>query len=372
MDTPREVGRDDNIFIEGDDVGDSASSGTVSETIDPLVGSSWDRLTLSHPESTIFHSAAWAKVLSKTYGHKPVYLQFYRCRKLIALVPLMEIVSPLTGRRGISLPFSDFCPPLVFGELRQESLMARLLELGRQRNWRYFELRGGRETLPGSAITAEKYYGHKLDLTVGCDELLARFDGSVRRAIRKAVKSELVAEASTCFEAVKDFYRLHVRTRRRHGLPPQSFAFFRNVHEEIIKAGLGFVVLAKRRLRPLAAAIFFHSGDKALYKFGASDERLQEVRGNNLVMWEAIKRLAGLGHQTLHFGRTAIRDEGLRRFKLSWGTEEETIEYFRFALHGEAWDGNRRDRSGFHNQVFSRLPLAVNRFAGSLIYPHLD
>jgi hypothetical protein len=28
--------------------------------------------------------------------------------------------------------------------------------------------------------------------------------------------------------------------------------------------------------------------------------------------------------------------------------------------------------SGFHRVVFARLPLALNRLAGAVIYPHLD
>lgn len=285
---------------------------------------------------------------------------------------MMEVSSPFTGRRGVSMPFSDFCAPLLFNEWVGEPLMEKLLEVGRKRKWRYFELRGGQETLPASAVAAEKYYGHKLDLTIGIEELFDRFRDSVRRAIRKAERSRLAVEASRTWEAMADFCRLHFRTRRRHGLPPQPLSFFRHIHEEVIKADLGFVVLAKIGIRPVAAAVFFHSGQTALYKFGASDERLQELRGNNLVMWEGIKRLAGMGLQTLHFGRTAIGDGGLRRFKLSWGTEEEAIEYFRFALGAQVWEADCPNGSGLHNQLFRRLPLMVNRIAGSLIYSHLD
>ncbi|HWX17115.1 MAG TPA: GNAT family N-acetyltransferase [Chthoniobacterales bacterium] len=270
------------------------------------------------------------------------------------------------------MPFSDFCAPLVFDGWGQESLMERLLELGRERKWRYFELRGGRKMLPPSARAAEKYYGHKLDLTIGIEELFARFKSPVRRAIRKAEKSGLSVEASKTWEAMLDFYRLHVRTRRRHGLPPQPLSFFRNIDEQVVKAGLGFVVLAKRHLRPIAAAVFFHSGGEALYKFGASDERLQEVRGNNLVMWEGIKRLVGKGVKTMHFGRTTMSDEGLRRFKLSWGTKEEIIEYFKFAFGPNLWVNTHRDAPEFCNQLFGRLPLAANRLVGTLVYRHLD
>jgi lipid II:glycine glycyltransferase (peptidoglycan interpeptide bridge formation enzyme) len=283
----------------------------------------------------------------------------------------MEVASPFTGRRGVSMPFSDFCAPLVFDGWGQESLMERLLELGRERKWRYFELRGGRETLPTPAA-AEKYYGHKLDLSIGMEELFARFQSPVRRAIRKAEKSGLAVEATKTRKAMVDFYGLHVRTRRRHGLPPQPLTFFLNIHEAIIKTGLGFIVLAQRETKPIAAAVFLHSGATALYKYGASDERIQEFRGNNLVMWEGIRRLAGQGLKTLHFGRTSIENDSLRRFKLSWGTKEEIIEYFRFAFRPNMWVNSCRNASQFDNRLFRRLPLVVNRVAGGLIYPHLD
>ena len=339
--------------------------------IDPLCDPSWDQIVLSHPDHNFFHRAAWAKVIWKTYGHKPIYIRFCRDGELATLVPLMEVASPLTGRRGVSLPFSDFCRPLVFDKRGQESLVPQLLELGRKRKWRYFELRAGRES-ENFPAPSEKYYGHKLDLTGGMENLFARFKDPVRRAIRKAEKRGLNVEATNTREAMVDFYRLHVRTRRRHGLPPQPLSFFLNIHEEVVKADLGFVIVGKLGTRPVAAAIFFYSGEAALFKFGASDERTQEIRGNNLVMWEAMKRLVGKGLRTLHFGRTTVSDDGLRRFKLSWGTDEEVIEYFRFALGRDLCVNGYRNASGFGNRLFRKLPLAINRLAGALIYPHLD
>jgi hypothetical protein len=350
----------------------SSSRSVEVKIVDPCCDPNWDRLVLSHSAVNLFHRTAWANVLCKTYGHRPVYLHLCRGQELIALVPMMEVRSAFTGRRGVSLPFSDFCGPLVFSQCRPVSLMVALTELGRERRWRYFELRGGKEMLPERAVAAEKYFSHKLDLTVGLDELFARFQSPVRRAIRKAENAGLTVEVSRAWEAMVDFYKLHVRTRRRHGLPPQPLSFFRNIHEEIVKTDLGFIVLARIGLKPVAAAVFFHSGEEALYKFGASDKRLQELRGNNLVMWAGIKQLVTKGLKTMYFGRTSTGDEGLRRFKLSWGSEEGPIEYFRFALGRGVWEVGRQSGFGLPNQFFGRLPLALNRVAGSLIYFHLD
>jgi lipid II:glycine glycyltransferase (peptidoglycan interpeptide bridge formation enzyme) len=171
---------------------------------------------------------------------------------------------------------------------------------------------------------------------------------------------------------VREYYRLHVATRRRHGLPPQPFSFFHNIYEEIIKPRQGFIVLGRNDSRLLAAAVFFRYGKTALYKFGASDELFQALRGNNLVMWEAIKFLIKNGCKMLHFGRTSLGNEGLRRFKTGWGATEGVIEYFRFDPQAEAWKRAADSSSGFHNKLFRILPLAVNRLAGAVIYPHLD
>ena len=212
--------------------------------VNPLCDPEWDRLAASHPEYTFSHSAAWAKVLSKSYGHKPVYLRCSERGELVALIPMMEVRSPLTGRRGVCLPFTDFCGPLMFGEGGSALAMDKLTEVARERKWKYFEVRGGR-TIEASATPALAFYGHTLDLRSSPEVLFTRFKSSARRALRKAERSCLSVQVARTREAILEFYRLHVRTRKRHGLPPQPVSFFLNIHDEMIKAGLGFVVMAR-------------------------------------------------------------------------------------------------------------------------------
>lgn len=352
----------------------SVASNIDLTILDPRQDPGWDDLVLSHPDYTFFHSVAWAKVLTKTYGHNPFYLKFSRDGKMAALVPLMEVRSRLTGRRGVCLPFSDFCPPLIFDHGEWERVIAKISQVARERSWRYFEFRAGRKMLPaaGTIVAARRFYGHKLALPEDANHLLVRFASPVRRAIRKAQRSSLNVEVATNQEAVSEFYRLHVRTRRRHGIPPQPFSFFLNIYREAIGNGRGFIVVARSGGKCVAAAVFLQFGKKAIYKFGASDEVYQGFRGNNLIMWEAIRFLTEHGCQLLHFGRTDMPNEGLRRFKMGWGAEEETIEYFEFDTEMDAWKGSARDGTGFYNKIFRRLPLVLNRFAGSIIYPHLD
>ena len=339
--------------------------------LDPLREPAWDDGIASHHDGTCFHTTAWARVLYETYKHQQFYLQFFHTGRLAALVPLIEIRSPFTGRRGVCLPFSDLCEPLFFEPDVVGFVRDRLLSFAQQRRWHHVEIRGGRslQLAPGSA---RRFYGHTLELSGDCTQMFGRFASSVRRAIRKADRSEVNAVAVRNRQAVADFYQLHVETRRRHGLPPQSASFFRNIYEHVIKPGVGFIVLAQHASRTIAAAIFFRFGNNAIYKYGASDKRFQEFRANNLVMWHGIQFLVRNGVEKLHLGRTECEDDGLRRFKLSWGAQEEIINYYRVDPSGQQCFTPAHRDSGFHKKVFGRLPLVFNRVAGSIIYPHLD
>ena len=341
------------------------------EILDPVSDRRWDQLAASHPDCNIFHSSAWARVLCKTYRHTPLYLHLSQASRTLGLVPIIEVASTFTGRRGVCLPFTDFAGPLLFDESSLPFVVRKLSDIARQRNWKYFEFRGGNKPSI-SAVPAEVFYGHKLDLRHDNDQLFAGLASSVRRAVRKAEKSNLTVEVTRTPEALNTFYGLHVKTRKRHGLPPQPLSFFLNIYEEILKQNLGFVVLAQRESLPVAAAVFFHAGKSAIYKYGASDVKFQEFRGNDLVMWEAIKFLTNGGATTLHFGRTSPDGDGLRRFKLAWGTVEEAINYFKFDPRANSWLSGGSLPRALHKQVFGRLPLKLNQLAGSMIYPHLD
>ena len=339
--------------------------------MNPLVDSEWDDAIRMHPDATIFHSTAWARVLVDTYGHRPCYVQMSLNGNLLALIPMMEVQSVLTRSRGICLPFSDYCAPLAFSTFGHELVAQELQQIARERRWSYFELRS-HSMVPINVPASESYYGHFLDLRIGPEAVISNFSSSVQRAVRKAQRSGLSVSIQSSPDAMAQFYKLHVRTRRRHGVPPQPRSFFINIQRHLISTGFGFIVLVESQKGPIAAAMFFRLGRHAVYKFGASDERLQELRANNLAMFEAIRYLAEGGAEVLHFGRTERENQGLRRFKLSWGATEEKIDYACFDTASASWKHSCDRRSTFHKRVFRALPASLNRLAGAMIYPHLD
>src|SRR5581483_9294617 len=219
--------------------------------LDPLTYPRWDSLVAAHPGSSFFHGSAWARVLQETYGHRP----FYFCRladgQLKELLPIMEVSSLWTGRRGVSLPFTDFCAPLRSGEDDGAPLHNLAMEKGRERKWTYLECKSAHHEWPGSA-PALVFYGHVIDLQRSQQAILDGFQGATRRSLRKAEAAGLEITFGNSLESMRTFYALHNLTRPRHGLPPQQFRFFENIARHVLHLGHGFIVTARVGKRAVA------------------------------------------------------------------------------------------------------------------------
>lgn len=339
--------------------------------INPLDYSDWDEQLAeqNHSECSFFHSSAWASVLVETYGYQPFYFVTGKPGALNSVLPLMEVNSMLTGRRAAALPFTDNCAPLDAGTIEFKELFRNAIELGKLRGWKYLEFRGGEKLFAGTPPSVS-FYGHDLKIPLDENAFFEQLKSPVRRAIRKAAKSDVRIEICTDLDALKSFYSLHCLARKKHGLPPQPFAFFKCIQKHVLAKNLGAVVLAYWKKTPIAGSVFFFLGGHAIYKFGASDEVFQHLRGNNLIFWEAIRWFSKCGIKTLDLGRTSLSNEGLRRFKLSWNTEERKIEYFRFSPQQKKFISTRDESSGWHTRFFSTLPLFASRMIGQVLYRH--
>ena len=347
----------------------SVSSSPV-RIVNPLDDPNWDADLAACPGATIFHASAWARVLHSAYGYRPVYFVTTDKSGARSLLPMMEVDSWLTGRRGIALPFTDASAPLAADPETFRGLHEAALAYGRQRRWKYLECRGGR-ALFAEVPASESFLGHRLDLTGGEAAILSRFEKSTRGAIRKGEQYKLKIEFSRDLESVQAFYRLMCITRRRHGVPPQPFSFFACIHRHVLAKDQGWVVLARHNGIPVAGAVYLHFGKMATYKYGASDEKFQNLRANNVVMWEAIKRHASGGFTTLDFGRTALDNEGLRKFKLGWGTTEHPVDYVRQDLRTNQYAMVKPSSSGRLARVFQSLPDPLFRLIGAILYKHI-
>jgi len=185
------------------------------------------------------------------------------------------------------------------------------------------------------------------------------------------VKEGVGVKIDHSLELVEEFYRLNCLTRKEHGLPPQPIHFFRRIYDHIISKKFGFVILASYQKRNIAGGVYFHFGEKAVYKYGASDKNYQHLRANNLIMSEAIKWCSENGFKHFCFGRSEPENSGLIRFKSGWGTTEEQICYYRYDFKKGSFVSGSSKVTGFHNKIFKNMPLSIMKKVGSILYKHI-
>ena len=341
------------------------------EIIDPTEVLGWDELVACHPETTVFHTSSWARVLSSSYGYCPTYFTWMEEGEVVALLPFMVIRSWITKTRGVSLPFTDECVPILPNGLSYLELLRPVIEFAESRSWKTLEFRGRARGMSDLPVAAE-YLSHEVDLSGGEEKTCSRILDNAQRNVRKAEREGVSVELDRTPAGVKEFYRLNCLTRKEHGLPPQPVRFFENLREHILDKGLGTLLLARYRGKPIAGAIFLHFGQKAIYKYGASDRSYQHLRGNNLVFWVGIRQLCNQKFRTLSFGRTDLHHEGLRQFKLSWGATEKSLQYVRYDVQSKAYISTKKNRGMVPwEYTLAKLPIPVLRFIGSIAYRHV-
>src|SRR5208283_739139 len=142
------------------------------QIIDPVKYPTWDDLLLTNTKCSFFHSSHWARVLQESYGYTAHYFTVINDNKLSGLIPVLEINSLFTGKRGVSLPFTDWCETIIPEEYSFQKAMREVIEYGKRFGWKSIELRSGMD-MSQEIPTSSVYYGHRLNLLQGKDTLFS-------------------------------------------------------------------------------------------------------------------------------------------------------------------------------------------------------
>jgi CelD/BcsL family acetyltransferase involved in cellulose biosynthesis len=306
-------------------------------SVDPTDDPRWAALVESRPTS-VFASPAWCRVLSQTYG--------FALRANVALAaddaPVAGLayaeIDDLIGRRIVSLPFSDFCDPIV----EDVPTWRRLLEGPSAKQWR-IDLRCLENEIPGQDERFEvvdQAGWHGLDLSRSADDTWASIHGSARRAIRKADAAGVKVRVASSEADLRTFYDLHLRTRKyKYRLLAQPYRFFESIWEQFLAPGNGFLLLAELDGEPAGSILFLEWQERLYYKFSASHASSLTVRPNDKLTWEGIRMGMERGLKLLDFGLSDLGQEGLVRYKQKYATTEKRIKLLRLAPAG--WPDDR-------------------------------
>jgi Acetyltransferase (GNAT) domain len=339
---------------------------------DPLTDPRWGKLLDRHTCASVFHTAAWLGALDRTYGYKPVgYTTSAPGQDLQNGIVFCSVESWLTGRRLVSLPFSDHCEPLVGEPADLHDLLRVLQRQSAGENWRYIEMRPLRSLDRNATLfqETETYCLHRLDVSPDVDTLFLNFHkDSTQRKIRRAQREGLTEKAGRSDLLLDIFYRLQLLTRRRHQLPPQPREWFRNLIDsfgEALKIRVAF-----KDKQPVASILTLCHKQTLVYKYGCSDARFNNLGGMHLLFWRSIQDANRCGLRVFDLGRSDTENKGLITFKDRWGAERSTLTYARYSSGtsrpiGTDW------KLRIAKQIFAHAPDSFLSAAGNIFYKHI-
>lgn len=339
--------------------------------VNPLLDPRWDEFVDRHPLACAFHSRGWLQALAYTYGYRPLVLtRAAENNSLNDGIALCSVSSSLTGSRLVSLPFTDHCEPLVDHVDETQNLLAQMRSEPRKR-WRYIELRP-LSSMPIEALSLKpvrSYWFHEVDLRPSLLEVFSRLHkDSIQRRIRRAEREGIAVQTGTSADFVKEFYRLLLKTRRRHHLLPQPYSWFCNLIE--CMGDKAEISLARKNDISIAALFALRHRTSVVYKYGCSDESHHHLGAMPLLFWRLIEESKARGAETLDLGRSDLKDSGLIVFKDKLGAQKRLITYYRQAIGNYGKSARDWDSRGVR-KFFSVLPDSVFSAAGRLLYRHM-
>jgi CelD/BcsL family acetyltransferase involved in cellulose biosynthesis len=338
------------------------SDAAVVELTDPR----WTDFVARQPAATAFHHPDWAALVAGCYGFRAFAVTTSDgTGKVQAGLPVIEVRHLRGEPKWVSLPFTDYCPPLLSAPEDEVALSGALRRASQAAGVRRVEVRA---PLPGT-VPASSGFRHVVRLDGDPDQVFARFRRTVRQQIRQAEKMGVtVRQATGPQDLLGTFYRLHLRTRRRIGVPVQPRRFFRLLWDSVISPGLGVVFIAEASGQPVAAQVCLAWNGTMIGKFSASDDKAWSLRPNDLIIWHSIKTAFERDCRVLDMGRTDAGNDGLRAFKRSWGAAEEPLVYATLGGQPQPAPADEGKAGRLLASVIRRSPLVVCRAAGEVLY----
>jgi CelD/BcsL family acetyltransferase involved in cellulose biosynthesis len=352
------------------------SSPHVVSAIDPLQDSRWSTLIANHPRASVFHTPGWLEALRRTYDFRPqAYTTSPPMGVLTDAFLFVPIRSWLTGRRIVSLPFSDHCAPLMSSPEAQTSILRHLKTALDREKLKYVEFRPADAEFASHAlrcgfVAARSYYLHRVDLRPNLDDIFRSLDkDSVQRRIRRAERAELTEKCGRSEELLKGFYKLLVMTRKRHGVPPQPYSWFRNVLD--CMGDLAEIrMICDGKDAPAAAILTLRFKNSVVYKYGGYDEKFKHLGVMPLLLWRAIENAKTNGATEFDLGRSDENNAGLVAFKGKWAKDPSHLVYWRYPALPRSNSIQEWKLKGAQ-LLFARTPSSVLTAAGRVLYRHI-
>ena len=327
----------------------------------------WDRFVLGEcPEAGFFHRSGWRDVIQEVYRQRCHYLYAERDGRIVGVLPLVHVQSPLFGDRLISTAFTVGGGTAAIDEDARAALDAEALRLMTGLGAVCLELRGParRHEGDGWISKADVYATFSRPIAETEEECLKQIPRKQRAVVRKAINGgvlvdELDSEPSR-------FFPLYAYSMRDMGTPVFGLRFF-----SAVMASFGTdcdCLTILHQDKPISSVMNFYFRDRVMPYYTGCRLQARDLGANDFMYWRLMRRAMDRGFGVFDFGRSKF-GTGPFSFKKNWGFEPRPVTHeYRTAGGGGVPEINPLNpKYRLFIAAWKRLPLGL----ANLLGPHV-
>jgi FemAB-related protein (PEP-CTERM system-associated) len=307
----------------------------------------------AHRDATPCHLPEWGEAVERGCGQKALTLLAERGGRIVGLLPLTEMRSPLFGSALVSTGFG--VEGGVLGE-EADALADAAWVLAQSRGCASVELRGG--PVPSGWERREGlYFAFARDLAQGEEAILKAIPRKQRAEVRRALGFDLEMEVGRDLDTHYSVYAESVRNLGTPVFPPALF-------EAVLDTMDADILTVRQEGRALASVLSLYFRGTVYPYWGGGTRAARAARANELMYFALMRHAAERGCTRFDFGRSKA-GTGAFAYKKNWGFDPRPLVY---AVKGEARETNPLSpKYRLQVALWKKLPLwAANRLGPSI------
>ncbi|MGA7799188.1 MAG: FemAB family XrtA/PEP-CTERM system-associated protein [Gammaproteobacteria bacterium] len=326
----------------------------------------WDNFVDSCPEATFFHYSGWHEVIRQAFRHKAHYLYAERDGRIEGVLPLVNLKSLLFGNALISTPFCVYGGIAAETEAARTALASAAQALADRLGVDYLEYRN-RDRLEPGLVTKDLYVTFRKALSPDPEENLRAIPRKQRAMVRKGIKAGLCSEWD---DSLDRFYTAYAESVRNLGTPVFARGYFRLL-KTVFRDRCDILTITKDG-RLISSVMSFYFRDEVLPYYGGGVQEARQVKGNDFMYWELMRRSCERGIRVFDYGRSKV-DSGSYSFKKNWGFDPEPLHYQYHLVKARELPNVSPTNPKYRLfiETWKRLPVPVSKFLGPMVARNL-
>lgn len=340
-----------------------AASDTVTvHYLDKADYARWDQFVKSSPDGTFFHLSGWKEVIERAFGYPVYFLYSERAGQITGVLPLGQVKSVLFGNSLSSVPFCVYGGVIAEDEPSAKVLREAACELADKLGVDALELKNRAPSNQGWPVK-ELYVTFRKEISPDPEENLKAIPRKQRAMVRKGIKAGLSAEI---VEGSDRFFRIYAESVRNLGTPVMPLKYFRLLRE--VFGDACDVLVVTHEGQDIAAVMSFYFRDEVLPYYGGSIPLARNLKGNDFMYWELMRRCGERGIRVFDYGRSKV-GAGSYSFKKNWGFTPEPLHYEYYLVKSTSVPEINPNNPKYQMfiKAWQKLPLPIANTIGPLL-----